>query len=284
MTGAKYRVRRHGFDWDQTGAACSNSLAVEITSHLQRPFSRNLFTVNYSFLYGPRSVSHYLSLFYFVTICYWENILGVAWYVVADVSETRSLHLKFLHWVLTTGNVMGGNISENILRLCSGFVSSRVFILLLWRYTQATALALQSSVSRHLYSLPTFSSSYTSTSSYHLCPLHLTTFVWAFQLSTLSYVSFRCYLGTLSSFILITMASHWNLLNLIFLVGSIYLYKLQISWLYLFPHRLFTNAGPQIFLRIVFSNAGNFYYLFIYIYLFAICDNVRASSLIVRRT
>jgi hypothetical protein len=68
--------------------------------------------VSCSFLYGPRSACHYLPLFYFATISYWENILCAAWLVVADVSEIHSLHLTFLHWVLTSGNVMGGNISE----------------------------------------------------------------------------------------------------------------------------------------------------------------------------
>jgi hypothetical protein len=134
VTGAEYRVRKHGFDWDQTSAACLNSLTVEITSQLQRPFSRNSFTVSCSFLYGPCSACHYLSLFYFVTISYWENKLRVAWLVVADDSEIHSFHLKFLHWVLTSGNVTGGNISEKY------FASMFRFCFLLCVYSFSVAL------------------------------------------------------------------------------------------------------------------------------------------------
>lgn len=68
-------------------------------------------------------------------------MLRVAWLVVADFSEIYSLHLKFLHWVLTSGNVMGGNTSEkyfaSMFRVCFFFV----FILLLWRYSPNWALA-----------------------------------------------------------------------------------------------------------------------------------------------
>ena len=105
---------------------------------------------------------------------------------MAEFSEIYSLHLKFLHWVLTSCNVMGGNISEKYFASMFGvcFFFLCVLILLLWRYSPTSALALASSILRLQASLLSadhiqflhFSIllSSLSTASYHL-PLGLPT-------------------------------------------------------------------------------------------------------------
>jgi hypothetical protein len=85
-----------------------------------------------------------LSLPFFILLC--NNFLlrkhtACSLIGCGGVSEIHSLHLKFFHCVLTPGNVIGGNVSENILSLCSGFASCCVFILLVWHYRPAWALA-----------------------------------------------------------------------------------------------------------------------------------------------
>jgi len=242
-------------------------------------------------------------------------MLRVAWLVVADFSEIYSLHLKFLHWVLTSGNVMGGNTSEkyfaSMFRVCFFFC------------VYSSSVALQPKLGLGLFNPPSPGISvlcrpYPVPELQHppIISVHciLPPSSGPSNWCTLSYVSFRCFLGTLSSFIPITWSTHWNLLNLIFLVDSVYLYKLQISWFYLFPHHLFTNAVPKLFLELfsqvpeafiiiiiiiinikdwtlwsvpspelqllgptlLRSSNCSFIYLFIY---FAICDNVRDSPL-----
>ena len=103
---------------------------------------------------------------------------------------------------------------------------------------------LQSSASKHLHPLPTFSISCIltffaclSTASVQL-PLGLPT-----GLLPLMY-SFSAFLGALSSFILNTWSTHSSLLNLIFLVSSTSLYTFYTLLLYLFRDCPSASTGP----------------------------------------
>lgn len=141
----------------------------------------------------------------FVTIPYWENILRVAWLVVADVSEIHSLQLQFLHCVLTSGNVMGGNISEkyfaSMFRVCFLFCvySSSVAL------QPNLGLGLLNPPSPNITILcrpyPVLALQHPLINSAHcIIPPSSGPSNW----SALSYLSFRCYLGTPSTFIPIT--------------------------------------------------------------------------------
>ena len=102
-----------------------------------------------------------------------------------------------------------------------------IFIIIILFYHATVQLGpwpLKSSASRHHYPVPTFSNSCIllaslSTASDQL-PLGLPTGLLP------SMYPFSAFLGTLSSFILITWPTYWSLLNLISLVSFISLYNL----------------------------------------------------------
>ena len=141
--------------------------------------------------------------------------------------------------VCITGPLAWSITNDHMSRYKLGPSSSTMVLHPTWDFAPSI-FYLQASLS-----LPTYSNSCISTSlsaaSKHL-PLGLPTGLLP------SIHSFRTFFGTLSSFIHITRPTHCSLLNPIFLVSSISLYILWISWLSLFCHSPLSNTGPQIFL------------------------------------